>query len=64
MKVNRKIGVALCALALLMAVFLVGTQSYFNNKEISLASDRCSETGGAPKVERNLLSLSYTFSCE
>jgi len=44
-------------------VFLTGVQSFFNQKEIDLASERCLKAGGEPIVERDLLSLNYTFAC-
>ncbi|MFC9540702.1 hypothetical protein ACFTQ7_12540 [Lysinibacillus sp. NPDC056959] len=44
-------------------VFLTGVQSFFNQQEINLASERCLKAGGEPIVERDLLSLNYTIAC-
>ncbi|SDH24533.1 hypothetical protein SAMN05192534_10321 [Alteribacillus persepolensis] len=62
---NRiKIIIAISVLSIVTVAFLISTQSYFNNKEIRLASDKCYEIGGLPKVERDSLTLSYSFSCQ
>lgn len=50
--------------AFVMIAFLIATQSYFNNKEIRLASNGCFEQGGFPTVEITFLSLGYSFSCD
>lgn len=64
MKTKTKVLIAVCTLSFLTVVFLIGTQSYFNNKEINFASDRCYEIGGTPKVESEFLALDYSFSCQ
>lgn len=51
------------ATALSVALFLIGTQSYFNNKEINNARDKCYEIRGTPQVESDFLKLNYTFTC-
>ncbi|WP_067729829.1 hypothetical protein [Oceanobacillus damuensis] len=64
MKIRTKIFIAIGVLSFVTVAFLISTQSYFNNKEISLASDRCYEIGGMPKVESDFLNLNYSFSCQ
>ena len=48
----------------IVIVFLIGTQSYFNSKEVRLASEICLENEGAVIVEKTFLNLDYSFSCE
>ncbi|UOQ87199.1 hypothetical protein [Gracilibacillus salinarum] len=64
MKKSTRMVISICTLALLITLFLIGTQAYFHKNEINLASDRCQESGGIPEVESDLLSLHYTFSCD
>lgn len=64
MKIRTKMLIAIGALSFVMIAFLVSAKSYFNNKEISLANDRCYEIGGMPKVESDFLTLNYSFSCQ
>ncbi|GAA0289011.1 hypothetical protein GGQ92_002357 [Gracilibacillus halotolerans] len=64
MKTKTKMFILIGILTLVTVLFLIGTQSYFNNKEIELATDKCYEIGGTAKVKMDLLSLSYSFSCE
>lgn len=64
MKIRTKMLVAIGVLSFVMISFLVSTKSYFNNKEIGLANDKCYEIGGMPKVESDFLTLNYSFSCE
>ncbi|SER02630.1 hypothetical protein SAMN05216362_1412 [Piscibacillus halophilus] len=63
MKTRTKVLIAIGTLSFLMVIFLYGTQSYFNYKEINLASDRCYEIGGTPIVEKDFLTSNYSFSC-
>lgn len=64
MKFRTKWVVAtLCAFTVVMVMFLVGTQSYFNNKEIENASEQCYEIGGTPEVESDFLAMNYSFEC-
>lgn len=60
---RRKIFVVIGTLCFVV-VFLIGMQSYFHNKEIRFASERCHEVGGTPAIESDFLALSYSFSCE
>ncbi|MGR9049530.1 hypothetical protein ACQ4XT_12975 [Halobacillus faecis] len=53
----------LCTLTMIMGIFLVGTQSYFNIKEINNASDQCYEIGGTPEVESDFMAINYSFEC-
>lgn len=53
----------LCTITILMGIFLVGTQSYFNSKEIDNASNQCYDIGGTPEVESSFLAISYSFEC-
>lgn len=63
-KVRTKwVVLALCSLTIVMGIFLLGMQSYFNNKEIENASDQCYEIGGTPKVESDFLAMNYSFEC-
>ena len=64
MKKNMKLLITLCVLTLLTIVFAIGTQSFFSNKEINLASDKCYEAGGTPTVESSFLAVNYSFSCQ
>ncbi|WP_026908338.1 hypothetical protein [Paucisalibacillus globulus] len=64
MKVKMKIVIALSVVSLVTITFLISAQSYFNNKEISFASDRCYEKGGMPKIESDFFTLKYSFSCQ
>ena len=64
MKTKTKMFILIGILTLVTVFFLIGTQSYFNNKEIKLATDKCYEIGGTAKVKMDLLALSYSFSCE
>lgn len=54
----------LSALTCVMAAFLIGSQSYFNSKEISNASEKCLKNEGVVIVEKTMLNLDYTFSCK
>lgn len=63
MKTNIKSVITIGVLSLLAVVFIFGTQVFFNNKEINNFSEKCYENGGTPKVERDFLSLNYSFSC-
>lgn len=64
MKLKTKLLLSVIGLALLTTVFLIGSQSYFNNKEVNLASDKCYQKGGQPNVEMAFLTLNYSFSCD
>lgn len=64
MKSKKKIFLGIGAFSFLTVVFLIGTQSYFNNKIINLASDGCYEIGGSPKLERDFFAINYSFSCQ
>ena len=64
MKTKTKMFILIGVLTLVTTLFLVGTQSYFHNKEINYASDKCYEIGGSPKVKSDFLALNYSFSCE
>lgn len=64
MKKKTKGVIAVCTLSFLTIVFLIGIQSYFNKKEINLASDKCYGVGGMPKIESEFLALDYSFSCQ
>lgn len=64
MKTKTKMFILIGVLALVTVIFLIGSQSYFNNKEIKNASEKCYEIGGTANVKMDLLSLSYSFSCE
>ena len=64
MKFKTKVYLSAAALVVLMSIFLVATKSYFNNKEINVASDQCYEKGGQPNVSMTALTLNYSFSCE
>lgn len=64
MKKKTKIFIMLGTLIFVMTVFLIGTQSYFNNKEISFANDGCLEAGGMPELQSSFLNLSYSFICQ
>ncbi|WP_240377959.1 hypothetical protein [Bacillus piscicola] len=64
MKNRNKLIILIGTLSFVMVAFLISTQSYFNSKEIRLASDRCYEIDGTPKVQADSLNLSYSFSCE
>jgi hypothetical protein len=55
---------ALGTLTVVMVIFLIGTQSYFNKKVIKNASDQCFEIGGTPAVESDFLAVNYSFKCE
>ncbi|SET63946.1 hypothetical protein SAMN05216389_11826 [Oceanobacillus limi] len=65
MKERTKILIASIGMSLFISVLsLICAQSYFNSKEIRLASDRCYEVGGLPKVSSDYLHLNYSFSCQ
>ena len=64
MKNRTKVIILISTLSFVMVAFLISTQSYFNNKEIRLASDRCYEIDGMPEVQGNFLNLDYSFSCQ
>lgn len=64
MKIRTKMIIAISVLSFVAVAFLISTQSYFNNKEISLASERCYDIGGMPKLESDFLHLNYSFSCQ
>jgi hypothetical protein len=64
MNIRTKISIALGVLIFVTITFFIATQSYLNNKELRLASDRCYENGGYPKVESDSLTLHYSFICE
>ena len=49
------------SLAIVVAVFLMTSQSYFNSKEIRTASERCLENEGIIIVEKTFLNLGYSF---
>ena len=55
---------SIAAVSVLAAVILIGSLSYFNYREINLASDLCYEVGGSPKVESTFLAFHYSFSCQ
>ncbi|REB07357.1 hypothetical protein DVB69_11020 [Sporosarcina sp. BI001-red] len=61
---KTKMFVMLGTLIFVMTVFLISTQSYFNNKEIGLANDGCPEIGGIPDLQSSFLNLTYSFSCD
>ncbi|WP_342513776.1 hypothetical protein MKY34_03015 [Sporosarcina sp. FSL K6-1522] len=64
-KLTGKQRLAIIApLTFVMMAFLVGAQSYFNNKEIGFASTECLEQGGSITVETSFLALEYSFSCD
>lgn len=53
------------AVALLIVAFMVLTTSYFNTKEIKLASEGCYEVGGSIVLEiHNSMTSSYSFECK
>ena len=64
MKTNTKWLLIVGGLTILMVTFLIGTKSYFNNKEINLASEKCFERDGNPVVDMDSLALNYSFSCD
>ena len=64
MKLKTRLYLSAAALVVLMSIFLVATKSYFNYKEINVASDQCYEKGGQPNVSMTALALNYSFSCE
>ncbi|MEK5231904.1 hypothetical protein MHB42_09025 [Lysinibacillus sp. FSL K6-0232] len=59
-----KRGIAIGALLILSGMFLIGMQSYYNQKEIQIASKLCLEHGGQPTIIRDYLALNYSFSCQ
>ncbi len=63
MNIKTKQLLLIGVLFFVVVAFLISTQSYFNNKEISSASDKCYESG-IPKVESDLFALNYSFSCQ
>ncbi|MDX8044995.1 hypothetical protein SH601_03265 [Gracilibacillus sp. S3-1-1] len=63
MKTRMKIILSVVGVVLLMMLFIHASESYFRYKEISLASEKCIEDGGYPKVE-TYSSNDYSFSCE
>ena len=64
MNLKIKIGLGLVAFAVLLSLFMVGTQAYFNSKEIRFASEGCLEQGGTIIVETTFMNLDYSFTCE
>lgn len=53
------------AVILLVVAFMVLTTSYFNTKEIKLASEGCYEVGGSVFLEiHNSMTSSYSFECK
>ncbi|RHW41532.1 hypothetical protein D1B31_07360 [Neobacillus notoginsengisoli] len=60
----KKKTIGLIAVAAFVIVFLTGSQSYFNYKEINFATDKCLEIGGSPVVQSSFLALNFSFSCE
>ncbi|RRN67894.1 hypothetical protein EI200_21055 [Peribacillus simplex] len=52
-------------IALFGVAFLTSASSFFNTKEINLASTRCSEIGGEVILEiHNNLTSEYSFECK
>ncbi|MCP3030916.1 hypothetical protein LF817_06120 [Halobacillus sp. A1] len=64
MSLNKKVLLSLIAFSIVVAIFLIGTHSYFNYKIINYASDRCYEEGGVPDVEQSFLAWNYSFNCD
>lgn len=62
--VMTKLG-SVGAVVLLIVAFMVLTTSYFNTKEIKLASEGCYEVGGNVVLEiHNSVTSSYSFECK
>ncbi|PIC79415.1 hypothetical protein CSV75_12550 [Sporosarcina sp. P18a] len=64
MKNSTKGIILLSTLSFVMMAILITTQSYFNNKEIRLASEGCYEVDGIPELQGGFLNLNYSFSCQ
>ncbi|GAB1792824.1 MULTISPECIES: hypothetical protein [Priestia] len=64
MKLNTKLLLGVLSILVVGIALLIGTKSYFNNKEVNVASDKCYAKGGTPEVEMTFLTLGYNFSCE
>ncbi|MDV2682958.1 hypothetical protein RYX56_01075 [Alkalihalophilus lindianensis] len=64
MKKNLLVMLLVLNVAVLVAVFLLGTQSYFHSKEVQSLTEGCREVGGTPLLEIDTFVLAYSFSCE
>ncbi|RST74300.1 hypothetical protein D4T97_011555 [Siminovitchia acidinfaciens] len=51
-------------LTILLTISLIGTKSFFNQREINAAKAGCEQTGGQPVLEEGFLTLNYYFQCE
>jgi len=64
LKRGIKYMLAIGSLLVLSGIFLIGVQSYYNQKEIKIASKLCLEKGGQPTIIRDYLALNYSFLCQ
>lgn len=64
LSLNKNKIIGLVGLAILIALTLFASQSYFNSKEITAANEKCHEVNGSPVVHTSKFNLSYSFECE
>ncbi|WP_273853074.1 hypothetical protein [Guptibacillus spartinae] len=62
-KVSKK-RISLLLLLPLGIVFLIGLPSYLNHQVIESAVDGCEKIGGEVSLEKDILAMNWSFSCE
>ncbi|WP_347860966.1 hypothetical protein U0355_09700 [Salimicrobium sp. PL1-032A] len=64
MKRSQKVMASFSIITILAVGIMVGSGMYSTHKTIMNASDQCYDRGGLPEVERDLLGVNFSFSCE
>lgn len=61
---NSVIIITMFIIPVIIMLALVGSNSYFNTKEINNLKSKCEQSGGTSKLDAAVLNIAYSFECK